>query len=193
MNRLQIAVFVVAVTASALAVKVAATAKVDTHHSTIGFDVPILNGLSHVTGKFGDFTADATYDPDNVENSTVKVTIKAESIDTGIDPRDKHLRSPVFFDVAKYPEITFMSKKVTKEGEKLSVMGDFTMHGVTKEVAIPFTITGTQKDPKGNSRVGFRGSFKLNRDDYGITWRMPGDPTLVGNEITVEISAVASY
>src|SRR5215471_18338885 len=116
--------------------------RIDNNHSTIGFSVPILDGLSKVSGKFTDFTITLNNDEADITKSSVTVVIKAASIDTGIADRDKDLRTAAFFDIDKYPEINFQSKRIEKRGNQLVAIGMFTMHGVTKEIEIPFTITG---------------------------------------------------
>ena len=164
---------------------------VDKNHSTVGFTVPILGGLSRVSGKFTDFDVQITYDEADITKSSVNATIKAASIDTGIENRDKHLRTADFFDVEKYPDITFQSKRVEKKGNKLTAFGTFTMHGVAKEIAIPFTITGKFKDPaSGNETIGFAANLTLNREDYGIAFKRKDNPTFIGDEIEIELSLI---
>ena len=118
------------------------TLATDAAHSTVGFSVPIAGGLAKVRGKFSQFTVNLNYDAKDVTKSSVTANIKADSIDTGIAGRDNHLKTPDFFEVAKYPEITFTSKSVTRKGKQLAVTGDFTMHGVTQEITIPFNLLG---------------------------------------------------
>jgi polyisoprenoid-binding protein YceI len=164
---------------------------IDKNHSTVGFSVPILGGLSKVRGKFMDFDVQLTYDDADITKSSVNATIKAASIDTGIENRDKHLRTADFFDVEKYPEITFQSKRVEKKGNQLTAYGTFTMHGVSKEVALPFTITGKYKDPKdGDVSIGFSSKLTVNRQDYGINWRHKDTPTFVGDEVEIELNLI---
>jgi len=164
---------------------------VDKNHSTVGFAIPILGGLSKVRGKFTDFDVQITYDEADIAKSSVNATIKAASIDTGIENRDKHLRTADFFDVEKYPDITFQSKRVEKKGNKLTAFGTFTMHGVSKEIAIPFTVTGKYKDPaSGNETIGFLASLTLNRTDYGIAFKRKDNPTFIGDEVEIELSLI---
>jgi polyisoprenoid-binding protein YceI len=164
---------------------------VDKNHSTVGFKVPILGGLSTVSGKFTDFDAQLNYDEADITKSSVTANIKATSVDTGIENRDKHLRTADFFDVEKYPEITFQSKRIEKRGNKLTAFGTFTMHGVSREVALPFTITGKYKDPKdGAINVGFASRLTINRQDYGIVWRNKDRPTFIGDEVEIELNLI---
>src|ERR687895_674815 len=106
------------------------------------------------------------YDAD-VTKSTVSAVIKAASIDTGIERRDAHLRNADFFDVEKFPEITFQSKHVEKKGKDFVAHGTFTMHGVSKEIALPFTINGVNKAPDGKTTLGVTARAALNRRDFG--------------------------
>lgn len=162
----------------------------DTAHSNVGFSIPILGGLSHVRGKFTDFKVTIVYDDADVTKSSVSAVIKAESIDTGIERRDAHLRNPDFFEVEKYPEITFESKRIEKRGDQLVAHGPFTMHGVTKEIALPFKINGVRKTPDGKTVLGVTARTVLNRRDFGIVFNRPDNPDFLGNEVEVELSVV---
>lgn len=106
-----------------------------------------MDGLSRVNGKFTDFTVTLTNDEKDITKSSVNVIIKAASINTGIPARDTHLRSADFFDAEKYPEITFQSKRIEKKGKQLFALGTFTMHGVSKEITLPFQVTGVKQRP----------------------------------------------
>ena len=163
----------------------------DTNHSTIGFRIPIAGGMSEVEGKFTDFKIDVIYDDQNVGNSSVTATIQTASINTGIADRDKHLRSADFFDVEKYPELKFVSSRIEKTADGFLAHGTFTMHGVTKEIALPFRQTGFQKIADKNAIVlGFAAKTRLDRRDYGITWKHSVDPLFVGNDIDVDIHLI---
>jgi polyisoprenoid-binding protein YceI len=105
---------------------------IDTNHSTVGFSVSIMGGLSKVNGKFTDFNVTLTNDESDITKSSVRVVIKAASINTGITERDNHLRTADFFDVEKYPEITFQSERIERKGKQLIAVDTFTMHGVSK-------------------------------------------------------------
>lgn len=164
---------------------------IDSSHSTVGFSVPILGGLSQVTGKFNDFAITLNVDEKDVTKSSVSVVIKATSIDTGIERRDNHLRNADFFDVEKYPEITFKSERIEKKGKQFIAHGPLTMHGVTKQIALPFTVTGTFKNPTNNKMVvGYSAKMVLNRRDFGINYSRQDSPTFIGDNITVEIELV---
>ena len=164
---------------------------IDNNHSTVGFSVPILGGLSQVKGKFTDFAITLNNDEKDITKSSVSVVIKATSIDTGIDGRDRHLRSADFFDVEKFPEITFKSERIEKKGKQFIAHGPLTMHGVTKPIALPFSVTGTYKNPTTNKMsVGYSATMVLNRRDFGINYSRQDNPTFVGDNITVEIELV---
>lgn len=163
---------------------------IDMNHSNVGFSVPIMNGLSKVKGKFTDFTVTLNVDEKDITKSSVNVVIKATSIDTGVENRDKHLRTADFFDVEKYPDITFQSSRIEKKGKQFIAHGPLTVHGVTKDIALPFTVTGTSESAdKTKKSVGYSASIVLNRRDYGINWnhRVPG---FVGDNITVDIDLI---
>jgi len=166
----------------------AAQVRVDTNHSNIGFEVPIMGGLSQVNGKFSGFEADLKYDRKDVNKSSVTVRINAASVDTGIDQRDAHLRTKDFFDTETYPEILFVSKKVEAGKDGYVLFGDLTMHGVTKSVKIPFSITGFVVDKeKGTYVTGFKGELTLNRREYGVNYshQIPG---FIGDDVRVKLN-----
>jgi len=164
---------------------------IDNNHSTVSFSVPILGGLSQVKGKFMDFAITLNNDEKDITKSNVSVVIKATSINTGIEGRDRHLRTADFFDVEKFPEITFKSEHIEKKGKQYIAHGPLTMHGVTKPIALPFTVTGTFKNPTNNKiSVGYSAKMVLNRRDFGINYARQDSPTFVGDNITVEIELV---
>ena len=163
----------------------------DAAHSNVGFSIPILGGLSHVRGKFSEFTVDITYDDADVTKSSVSAVIKAASIDTGIERRDAHLRNADFFDVEKFPEITFQSSRVEKKGAKDFVAhGTFTMHGVSKEIALPFTINGVRKAPDGKTAIGVTARTTINRKDYGVSFARPDNPDFLGDMVEIELNVI---
>ena len=164
---------------------------IDGGHSTVGFSVPILGGLSKVRGKFTDFTVTLNHDEKDITKSSVNVVIKATSVDTGIEGRDRHLRTADFFDVEKFPEITFQSSKVEKKGKQFIARGTLTMHGVAKEIALPFTITGPVDNPDKTKKLfGYSTSIVLNRRDFGINYTNKQNAAFIGDNITVEIDLI---
>lgn len=165
----------------------------DRAHSAIGFKVK-HNGLIEIPGFFRDFAGTVNYDAKDVTKSTVEFTAKATSIDTGNGGRDNHLRSADFFEVTKFPEITFKSTKIAKKGKSWIVTGDFTMKGVTKSITFPFNIVGWLP---GNDRVGPRmgimASTSLKRSEYGITYgnNLPSGIPVISDVINIEFAIEA--
>jgi polyisoprenoid-binding protein YceI len=159
----------------------------DKLHSTIGFQIRHL--FSKVPGKFGDFSGQIQLDEANPEQSSVEVTIETASIDTGVKMRDDDLRSPKFFDVKKFPEITFKSTAVKKTGENTAdVTGNLTMHGVTKEVVLKVELLGKGAGPKNSTVSGWDASTALKRSDYGLTWNQVIEGTqMVGDDVQIEL------
>jgi len=166
--------------------------KVDASHSVIGFSIKHFE-ISFVRGRFKDFASSIHYDASDVTKSTVEFTAKVESIDTGVGGRDNHLRSADFFDVAKFPEMTFKSTKVEKKGKGYVMHGDFTLKGVTKPISFPFNVLGAVKDNRGNVRFGVAAETKINRRDYGITWgaKMANGGLNVADEVNIELQLEA--
>jgi polyisoprenoid-binding protein YceI len=164
---------------------------IDAAHSNIGFSIPIAGGLSHVRGKFSEFTVTIVYDDKDVTKSSVEAAIKAASIDTGIERRDAHLRNSDFFDVEKYPEITFKSSRIEKKGKDFVAHGTFSMHGVSKEIAIPFTVNGVTRDEKtGKTVLGATGKTTVNRREYGINYANPSNPSFLGDAVEIELNLI---
>lgn len=165
---------------------------IDKTHSSIGFSVTHLV-ISKVKGTFGDFAGAITYDENDIGKSSVEVHIKTTSIDTKDEKRDAHLRSADFFDVETFPEIIFKSKSVAKADDGYIVVGDLTMRGVTKEVTIPFTISGMITDQSGNKRLGASAELTLDRQDYGVSWskKLDGGGLVVGDDVKIEIEIEA--
>jgi polyisoprenoid-binding protein YceI len=173
-------------------VRSADTYVIDVAHSWIGFSVRHMM-VTNVRGRFTDFSGTIAYDEQDITKSSVSVTIKAASINTENADRDRHLRSADFFDVEKYPEITFVSKRIEKRGADYVCLGTLTIRGVSKEVAIPFTITGKVKDQRGNTRIGVEASLTINRLEYGISWNrlLDAGGMVVGNDVKIELSIEA--
>jgi polyisoprenoid-binding protein YceI len=174
---------------SVLPVQAADVYSIDPVHSDASFS--IRHFVSNVRGRFNDFSGTVNLDPAKMTSSSVTFTIKASSIDTGNEGRDKHLRTADFFDVEKFPEITFKSTSIAAAGkDQYSVTGDFTMHGVTKRITLPVTFLGNAKDSKGNEKAGFETSATLNRNDYGISYDPKG--LVLGEDVKVSVSIEAN-
>ncbi len=174
-----------------LAAAAPVTYKVDPAHSAVSFT--IRHFVSNVPGRFGDFSGSIKYDKQNPSASSVEFTVQAGSIDTDNADRDNHLKSPDFFDAAKFPTLTFTSTKVAaKDADTLDVTGNMTIHGVTKQVTIPVEILGTVQTPRGE-KAGFETAFTLNRKEYGIVWNRVLDAggTILGEDVKVTIAIEA--
>ena len=162
---------------------------IDPAHSRAGFKVRHL-GISNVNGTFTKVSGVVNLDESDITKSTVEAVIDATSIDTGEPKRDEHLKSPDFFDVAKFPTLTFKSKKVEKAGEgKLKVTGDLTIRDVTKEVVLDVTGPLAPVSAFGGFKSGATATTTINRLDYGVAWSkvMEGGGLVVGNDVTITI------
>ena len=164
---------------------------IDKAHSTMGFQIRHL--FAKVPGKFDDFSGQIQFDDANPENSSVEVKIKTASIDTANEQRDKDLRSPNFFDAAKYPEITFKSKSVKKTGDQTAdITGDLTMHGVTKEVVLKAELLGKGPGMQGKTVSGWEATTALKRSDFGLTWNKTIEGTqIVGDDVQIDLRVEA--
>ncbi|MDN5721963.1 MAG: YceI family protein [Corynebacterium sp.] len=166
---------------------------IDPAHSEIGFTARHAM-VTKVRGSFNEFSGTAT-SGENLADAAISVTIAASSLDTRNADRDGHVKSEDFFDVEKFPEITFTSTSVTAAGDDaLEVTGDLTIKDVTKQVTVPFEFDGEVVDPWGATRVGFSGSTTINRTDFGLTWNAPlkTDGVLVSEKITLNFDISAT-
>ncbi|MFD5461649.1 YceI family protein [Kitasatospora sp. NPDC127059] len=166
----------------------------DPAHSRIGF-VARHAMVTKVRGSFGQFEGSAHLDGGDPSRSTGQVVIKAESIDSGVEQRDQHLRTNDFLDAPNFPEITFRSTSVeVKSDTEYRVTGDLTIKDTTRSVSIDFEYTGNAVDPYGNLRVGLEGSATISRKEFGVTWNaaLEGGGVLVGDKVVLEfdISAI---
>ena len=164
---------------------------IDSSHTHAAFTVRHLV-ISNVRGEFGKTTGTLTLDEGDVTRSKVEATIDVASVNTREPKRDEHLKSPDFFDVAKFPTMTFKSTKVEKAGAgKLKVTGDLTLRGVTKPVVLDVEgPTAEIKDPRGNTRRGVSATATINRKDFGVAWsKLIEAGPVVGDEVKIEIEA----
>ena len=163
---------------------------IDTDHSNVGFKVRHMM-ISNVKGDFGTFKGSVDINDTDLTRSKVEVIIETASIDTGVAKRDEHLRSAEFFDVARFPTMTFVSSKVEKSGpDKLKVTGNLTLRGVTKEVVLDVEgPTRSYKDPWGNVKRGASATTKINRKDFGLTWNkvIESGGVAVGEEVAIAL------
>lgn len=168
--------------------ELAGTWKIDAAHSRVGFAARHVM-VTKVRGAFTDVAGTLTLDPRGLEHSHVEVVVQAESLTTNNDDRDEHLRSHEFFDVQTYPEVTFRSTRIKQAGDwTFLVLGDLTLHGVTREVALPLELMGVEVDPYGVIRAGVEGSRRINRHQWGLTWNVPLDSggVLISDRVTLE-------
>jgi polyisoprenoid-binding protein YceI len=179
----------------ALAAPAAATTETfvfDKSHTKVGFQ--IRHWLTKVEGRFRDFDGSIAIDRTQPANSSVDVTIQAASIDTGQERRDNHLRSADFFEVEKYPTITFKSSKVVPKGKDLyEVTGDLTIHGVTKTLVVAVRHTGFLNLGK-QEKAGFEIVLPINRKDFGITWNRTADQggVMLGDDVQIDVLVEAN-
>ncbi|SCY69866.1 YceI family protein [Flavobacterium caeni] len=162
---------------------------IDPTHSEIGFKVKHMM-FTNVSGKFTKFDASIETEGDDFENAKIHFTGDVESIDTGNNDRDGHLRSADFFDAAQYPEIKFEATSFTKKDEgEYTLKGDLTLHGTTKPVTLDAEFSGQMKDPWGNTKAGFGLNGKINRKDWGLNWNsaLETGGVLVAEEVRLVI------
>lgn len=167
------------------------TWQLDATHSSIGFSVKHLM-IATVKGSFGKYDVSFTGTENDLSKATVTAKIDAASIETGNGQRDGHLRSADFFDTEKFPEITFVGKKIVGDAfGDFKLVGDLTMHGVTKEVTLDASFEGRAKDPWGNSRLGYTAKGKISRSDFGLNWNqaLEAGGVVVSDEVKISIEA----
>jgi len=171
----------------------AGTYSFDKMHSAIGFRIKHM-GLVDVPGYFRDFTGTINYDAKDIAKSTVEFTAQMTSVDTGVAPRDKHLRTADFFEVEKFPTMTFKSTKVEKKGKNMLVTGDLTMKSVTKQVSFPFEIAGFLTDAKGGTKMGVTAETVINRRDFGVTYgnNLPNGTAMLSDEVKINLQIEAA-
>jgi len=164
----------------------------DPAHSRLGFSARHAM-VATVRGQFTEFTGSAHVNTANPADSKVEVSIVANSISTGNEQRDGHLLSGDFFETEQFPNITFTSTDVSRDGDDWTITGDLTIKGVTRPISVPFEFTGSAQDPFGNTRIGFEGATTLLRKDWGLTWNaaLETGGVLVSDKITLEFEVSA--
>ena len=175
-----------------MAVSASGTWNIDASHSSILFSIRHLV-VAKVRGKLSRFSGVLELDETDLTRSRVNIAIDVASIDTSLEPRDAHLRSPDFFEVEKFPMATFASKAIERHGEEYAVRGDFTLHGITKEVTLKATFGGTVKDARGRERVAFEAKTTLDRAAFGLTWNqaLEAGGWAIGATVELEIDVEA--
>jgi polyisoprenoid-binding protein YceI len=169
----------------------ATTWRIDINHSEVRFR--IRHFVNRVSGNVTDWDGTITGEPAAWAGGSVEVHMRANSIDTRNTKRDSDLHGPNFFDVEKYPEISFTSRSVTVSGSELTILGDLTMKGVTKPVTLKGSYLGITPGKEGRDRVGFEVSTTINRLDFGVSWNrvVEGGGAMLGDDVTIEISIEA--
>ncbi len=179
--------------AAALSLPLSASAadyKIDESHTRVGFKVRHLMS-SWVHGEFTEFGGDIVFDPDNLEESSVDITIAMDSVDTGNDKRDTHLRTGDFFAAKRFPEMTFVSTEIRNAGgTSFEIVGDLTLRGVTQTVVLDVSWPGQAfRSPMGMLVYGFHAEAVIDRTEFGLDWNMPvsGGGVVVGEEIIITL------
>lgn len=191
-NRISTIIMLVALAIGAPAASLAETFVIDKDHTSTTFRIRHL--FTKVSGRFDNFEGKVDFDPAKPEQTKVEGTIDVNSINTNVENRDKHLRSDAFFDVEKYPKITFVSTKVSDVDAKAltgKLHGNLTIRGIEKPVVLDVQFLGKGKDPWGNEKGGFSATTKIDRKDFGLNWNETVETggLLVGDEVEIEISA----
>jgi polyisoprenoid-binding protein YceI len=167
---------------------------IDADHSSVDFSIRHMM-IANVKGTFHKFTASVEADVTDLTDAVIDFTVDISSIDTRNKDRDAHLVSADFFDIEKYPTMTFQSTTINKSGEgEYDVTGDLTIRGTTKPVTFSVTFEGQGKDPWGNEKVGFSAQGSINRADFGLTWNaaLETGGVLVGDKVKVNLQIEAS-
>jgi polyisoprenoid-binding protein YceI len=164
----------------------------DVGHSNVQFSVPVM-AVSKVTGKFMRYDVKmSTGKARDLSQAKVVAVIETASVATGSDSWDGKLRTPAFFDAAKYPEIRFESRRVRKVRGRWEASGPLTIHGLTKDITLPFEIQGRFEGPHPDERIGIHATFSFDRSDYGMAWKDNPEAKIVGAKVTVDIALLAT-
>lgn len=166
---------------------------IDPTHSAVTFTVRHMV-VAKVRGTFRAWRGDVRLDPADLTRSDIRVAIDVSSIDTGVGDRDTHLRSADFFDVERFPEMTFQSKRIEAAAkDRYRVLGDLTIRDVTREVTLDVELGGEAKDPWGNRRLGFSARASIDRRDFGLVWNqvLETGGVLVGDRVDIDVDLEA--
>jgi polyisoprenoid-binding protein YceI len=165
----------------------AGTWTLDKAHSTIGFTARHLM-VTKVRGHFENYETNVEI-ADDLTESKIEVSLDADSITTGANDRDGHLRSGDFFDVGNHPKLTFVSTDIARDGQLWKLTGDLAIRGITRPITLDVSYEGSATDPFGNEKVAFTASAKINREDWGLTWNaaLEGGGWLVSKDVNIEI------
>jgi polyisoprenoid-binding protein YceI len=170
------------------------TYHIDLVHSSVSFKVKHMM-INHVIGRFNEFAGDVHFDSHDLDNSSIRITIQAASIDTSNKDRDAHLKSPDFFDVTRFPTITFSSMSIAKHLVSYSVNGILTIKGITKKISLPLHIEGPVRNMQGKETIGITGEISINRKDFGILFDQTvdeGKKAMIDDQVKIDINLEAS-
>jgi polyisoprenoid-binding protein YceI len=167
--------------------------EVDPKDSSVSFSVKHIV-VSEVHGRFKKFSGTIKFDEADLLKSSVAFTVETPTVDTDNEKRDNDLRGPMFLDVTKYPEMSFSSQRVEKKDREYLLIGNLSLHGVSREIRVPFVYNGRVKDNMGKSRIGFSATFTINRQDWGISYNkvLDNGGLVAGNDVTVQLDVVAA-
>lgn len=187
MRTLYITLFLLSITFSGVS---ANNYSVDKSHTVVAFEVTHMV-ISKVSGKFADFSSTLTFDENNLDNFVIETIVKIESVSTENEKRDNHLKSNDFFNAEKFPEMVFKSSKVEKTENGYVAHGSLTIRDITKNIEMPFKVTGKITDPWGNDRIGIEASTEINRQEFDVKWSksMDAGGLVVSDEVTIKINA----
>jgi polyisoprenoid-binding protein YceI len=170
------------------------TYHIDQIHSSVTFKVKHMM-INHSVGRFNKFDGGIHFDPHDLENSSIRISIQAASIDTYNHDRDEHLKGPDFFDVVTYPNIVFSSKTISRHLGRYSINGDLTVKGVTKNIFLTVHIEGPVKNVHGQETIGITGEMSINRKDFGISFDKTvdgGKKPMIDDNVKIDINIEAS-
>jgi len=190
-TKAMLATFVIAI--SGIASAQTSTYKIDSAHSAADFSVRHM-GISNVHGHFGGVAGTVNLDEKDITKSSVTATIDATTVDTGNGQRDGDLKGPHFFDVEKFPTLTFVSKKLSEEGGQKKLTGDLTLHGVTKSVTLDLEgPSKEQADMQGKTRRAFSATTSINRQEFGLTYggSLKSGDAMIGDDVKIELNIEA--
>lgn len=191
--KLRIAALAVLVGAASMVYAQSATLTIDPMHSEADFSIKHMD-ISRVHGQFSHVTGTIVLDAKDMARSSVDATIPVNTVNTGVSMRDKDLRGPDFFDVAKYPTMTFKSTSVTPDSGGFKVMGNLTLHGLTRPVTLQMDDPSQPVTLRGKIHRGFQATTSLDRENFGLTWNglMPDGNAMIGNnvKITLDVEAI---
>jgi polyisoprenoid-binding protein YceI len=169
--------------------------KIDPNHSEADFSIKHMS-ISTVHGSFRGVSGVIKFDPADLAKSGVEATVEVSSVDTGVTPRDNHLKSPDFFDVAKFPTMTFKSTSVKKAGDHYDVAGELTLHGVTKSVVLKMEDPGKEETGMDGKSIhrGFTATTMIDRKDFGLTWNgtLKSGDAVLGDDVKIELDIEAA-